>query len=97
MKVAGIKERSTTKVHIKFMPPNEKGEELSGKQLYEVIKTVCKKGTIIMTDDYGGYKILDKKSQQKIYGHITINHSKGQYWAGDGIHTNENGPVTFLG
>jgi transposase-like protein len=54
----------------------------------EVIKEVCKKGTIVATDDYSSYKILDKKRQQKIYGHVTVNHSKGQYCGGNGIHTN---------
>jgi transposase-like protein len=88
MKVAGIKEMSTTKVYIKFMPPNEKGEELSGKQLREVIREACKEGTIVATDDYGGYKILDKKRQQKVYGHVTVNHSKGQYCTPEGINTN---------
>jgi transposase-like protein len=86
--VVGIKERSTTKVYVKFMPPNEKGERLTGKQLLGVIKEVCKNGTIVATDDYSGYKILDKKNHKKIYGHVTVNHSKGQYFAGDGIHTN---------
>lgn len=65
MKVAGIKEMSTTKVYVKFMPPNEKGEELSGKQLLAVIKEACKEGTMVATDDYGGYKILDKKNSKK--------------------------------
>jgi transposase-like protein len=88
MKVAGIKEMSTTKVYVRFMPPNENGEALSGKQLLAVIKEACKKGTMVATDDYGGYKILDKKRQQKVYGHVTVNHSLGQYCTQDGINTN---------
>jgi transposase-like protein len=70
------------------MPPNEKGEKITGKQLLEVIKEVCKKGTIVATDDYSSYKILDKKRQQKVYGHVTVCHSKGQYFKDGGIHTN---------
>jgi transposase-like protein len=86
--VVDIKERSTTKVYVKLMTPDEKNKSLTGKQLLNVIKEVCREGTIIATDDFGGYKILDKKRQQKIYGHVTVNHSKGQYYAGNGIHTN---------
>jgi transposase-like protein len=86
--VVGIKERSTTKVYVKFMPSNEKGEKLTRKQLLGVIKEVCKEGTIVATDDYSSYKILDKKRQRKIYGHVTVCHSKGQYFKDGGIHTN---------
>jgi hypothetical protein len=83
-----IKERSTTKVYVELMPPDEENKSLTGKQLLNAIKEVCREGTIIATDDFGGYKILDKKRRQKIYGHVTVNHSKGQYYAGNGIHTN---------
>jgi hypothetical protein len=74
--VVGIKERSTTKVYVKFMEANGKGERLTGKQLLGVIKEACKNGTMVATDDFGGYNILDKKRQQKIYGHVTVCHSK---------------------
>jgi transposase-like protein len=86
--VAGIKERSTGKVVAKYMPYNENEKRLTGPQLLGVIKEVCTEGTTIMTDQYSGYKILDKKRQQKKYGHETVNHKKGQYYAGNGIHTN---------
>jgi transposase-like protein len=86
--VAGIKERSTGKVIAKYMPYNENEKRLTQKQLLEVIREFCKEGTMIMTDQYSGYKILDKKRQQKKYGHETVNHKKGQYYKGNGIHTN---------
>jgi transposase-like protein len=70
------------------MEANEKGERLTGKQLLGVIKEACKNGTMVATDDFGGYNILDKKRQQKIYGHVTVCHSKGQYFKDGGIHTN---------
>jgi transposase-like protein len=86
--VVGVKERGTTKVYAQVMLPNEKGEKLTGKQLLEVIEKSCKKGTLVISDDFGGYKILDKKRQKAKYDHKVVVHSKGQYDAGDGVHTN---------
>jgi transposase-like protein len=86
--VVGIKERSTTHVYAKVMLPNEEGRKLTGKQLLEVIEEVCKGKNTVMTDDYKSYKILDKKENGDKYIHLTVNHSKGQYYAGNGVHTN---------
>jgi hypothetical protein len=65
MAVAGIKKRSTTKVYANHMPYNNKKERLTGTQLLSVIKKICKKGTIVMIDEYGGYEILNKKDRKK--------------------------------
>jgi transposase-like protein len=87
--VVGVKERSTGKVYAKVMPPNEEGKKLTGKQLLGVIEQVCKEeGVTIVSDDFKGYNILDKEGQKEKYTHVTLNHSKGQYCAGNGIHTN---------
>ena len=54
-----------------------------------VIEAVTKENTIVMTDDFMGYNILNhKKTNPKNYTHITVNHSLGQYSAGNGLHTN---------
>jgi transposase-like protein len=70
------------------MQPNEEGKKLTGKQLIDVIEKTCKEGTIVNTDEFKSYGILDCKEQKEKYTHVTVNHSKGQYYAGNGIHTN---------
>jgi transposase-like protein len=86
--IFGMKERETGKVRAKVMEPNEKGQKLTGKQLLASIKENVEEGSTIMTDDFSSYNILDKKRQKEKYKHETVNHSKGQYYAGNGIHTN---------
>lgn len=61
------------------------GQRLTGKQLLAVIETVCKEGATVATDDFSGYKILDKGNK---FIHVTVNHSLGQFSAGNGVHTN---------
>ena len=85
--VVGVKERSSKEVYAKVMLPNKAGKKLSGKQLLSVLDEVCKEETTVISDDFKGYKILDKKTENK-YLHLTVNHSLGQYSAGNGIHTN---------
>ena len=41
--VIGVKERNTGKVHAVVANYNEEGKQLSGKQLFNVLKKVCKK------------------------------------------------------
>jgi transposase-like protein len=84
--VVGIKERSSKKVYAQVMLPDGEGKKLTGKQLLSVLDAVCKKRTTVATDDFSGYNILDKKTENN-YIHISVNHSLGQYVNG-GIHTN---------
>jgi transposase-like protein len=85
--VVGVKERSTQKVYAKVALPNKEGKKLTGKQLLSILDEVCKDETTVVSDDFSGYNILDKKTK-KNYIHLTVNHSLGQYSAGNGIHTN---------
>jgi transposase-like protein len=85
--VIGVKERSTQKVYAKVALPNEEGQKLTGKQLLSVLDEVCKDDTTVVSDDFTGYKILDNKTENNFL-HLTVNHSEGQYSAGNGIHTN---------
>ncbi|MCL2209739.1 MAG: IS1595 family transposase [Treponema sp.] len=85
--VIGIIERSSKKVYAKVALPNKEGKKLTGKQLLSIIDEVCKDETTIVSDDFSGYKILDKKTKNNFF-HFTVNHSQGQYSAGNGIHTN---------
>ena len=57
---------------------------MSNKQLLDVVeKKTFEKATVI-TDEFRAYKILTSKG----FVHLTVNHSKGQYSAGNGVHTN---------
>jgi len=85
--VVGVKERSSKQVFAKVMFPNEEGQTLTGKQLISVLDEVCKKGTTVVSDDFSGYNILDKQTEKE-YIHVSVNHSAGQFSAGNGIHMN---------
>lgn len=85
--VVGVKERSSNKVYAQVALPNKKGQKLTGKQLFKILDKVCKDNTTVMTDDFSGYNFLDRENINK-YVRLTVNHSSGQFYAGNGIHTN---------
>jgi transposase-like protein len=85
--VVGVKERSSNKVYAQVALPNKKGQKLTGKQLFKILDKVCKDNTTVMTDDFSGYNFLDHENINK-YVRLTVNHSSGQFYAGNGIHTN---------
>ena len=87
--VIGVKERSTNRVYAKVTLPDENGKKLTGKQLFNVLDSVCKDNATVYTDDYHGYGFLDDEARNpgKLI-HIVVNHSAGQYSAGAGINTN---------
>jgi len=85
--VVGVKERSSKRVYAKVMLPDEDGKKLTGKQLLGVLDEVCKERTAVVSDDFSGYNILNRDTENK-YVHFSVNHSLGQYSAGNGIHTN---------
>jgi transposase-like protein len=103
----GIKERGSGNVYTQVMPfePSVKGKDkrLSGPQLKAVIDDVCEKGTTVISDDFKGYNILDRKRKVKVqlwllddeeppapYIHHTVDHKAGRFTsdAGSDIHTN---------
>lgn len=87
--VIGVKERTTGKVYAKVAIADYNGKKLTGVQLLKVISSVTKDNTVVMTDDFNGYNILNhKETNPKNYTHCIVNHSIGQYSAGCGIHTN---------
>jgi transposase-like protein len=85
--VVGVKERGTNRVYAQVALPNEQGQKLTGRQLLTILDKVCKDGTTVASDDFKGYCILDRKDIKK-FVHVTVNHSLGQFSAGNGIHTN---------
>lgn len=84
--VIGVKERNTGKVHAVVANYNEEGKQLSGKQLFAVLKKVCKGNNTVMTDQFSGYNILDKENECN-FVRLKIDHTV-TYSLGDGIHTN---------
>lgn len=85
--IIGVKERNTNKVYAVVSLPNKEGKKLTGKQLFAVLDKVCKNNTLVMTDDYRGYNILNYPNKNN-FVRLSVNHSIGQYSIGDGIHTN---------
>ena len=95
--IFGIYERESGKVYAQVMLPDELGKKLTGKQLLAVIEKRCVAGITIMTDDFPGYRILDKPDYLKLldgleptprYDHKTVCHASGEYVAPGGVHTN---------
>jgi transposase-like protein len=84
--VVGVKERSTKRVYAQVALPNENGQKLSGKQLLNILDKVCKDETTVISDDFTGYNILEKKHKNN-FVHLTVNHSAGEFAVGN-IHTN---------
>lgn len=81
-----MKERGTGRVYTKVTLPNSEGKRLSGKQLYAALDWACKQGTTVVTDDFRSYGFLDRKADNKFF-HLKVNHSLGQFSAGDRIDT----------
>lgn len=52
--------------------------------MHALIEASVVPGTIISTDEMGGYKDIDQKG----YGHIKVNHNRGQYAAKNGASVN---------
>jgi transposase-like protein len=85
MPVIGVKERDSKNVYAQGALPNAKGQKLTGNQLLSVLDKVCVDGTTVISDDFAGYNILDKKHKND-FTHLSVNHSLGQY-ANGAIHT----------
>lgn len=82
--VIGVLERESGRVYAKVALPNAEGKKLTGKQLLTVIDESVKKDATIMSDEFRGYRILDRKIATRI--HLVVNHSQ-EFVRGD-VHTN---------
>lgn len=87
--VIGVRHRASGGVYAKVAVPDGDGKRLTGKQLISVLNNVCAEGTVVMTDDYRGYDILGNggANVKRLY-RVSVNHSAGQFRAGNGAHTN---------
>ena len=66
-----------------------KEKKLTGKQLLSVISAVTKPDTVVMTDDFKGYNIMNHKATNpENFTHISVCHSLGEFSSGKGLHTN---------
>ena len=80
--VVGAIDRLNKQIHCKVALPNEDNKALTGKQLLAVLEEVCKRKSIIVTDEFRGYNILKHTNHE----HFIVDHSY-QYANGE-IHTN---------
>jgi len=80
--VIGIIDRDKKKVYAKVAMANKNGKKLTGMQLLAVLDEVCKQDSMVITDEFTGYNVLNNTE----YLHLMINHSK-EYSNGM-IHTN---------
>jgi len=83
--VVGIKERKTGNVVAKVMLPDRRGRRVSGQQLYKYISDNCEIGTLVISDEFRSYLILDKENSG--FRHKVIKH-RNEFSRGRGIHTN---------
>lgn len=87
--VVGVKERSSSHVFAKVALPNEEGKKLTGKQLFNILDSVCKKDATVLTDDFRDYNFMNHKNTNKNnYYRISVNHLESIYSLGNGLHTN---------
>jgi transposase-like protein len=80
--VVGVLDRDNKKVYARVALPNRRGQKLTGKQLFGILKLEVKYGATVMTDQFRSYNVLRKNG----FIHFKIDHSK-RYADGD-IHTN---------
>ena len=84
--VVGVKERNTGRVYAVVANKNEEGKQISGKQLFNVLKKVCKENTLVMTDQLSSYNILNKPNEKNLI-RLMVDHNV-MCSLGNGIHTN---------
>lgn len=80
--VIGVLSRVNGKVHAKVALPNQKGKKITGKQLLAVLAEVCKRDSLVITDQFRAYNQL--KTTDHV--HVKVNHQY-QYVNGH-VHTN---------
>ncbi|WP_025177037.1 IS1595 family transposase [Leptospira kirschneri] len=81
--IVGVYNREKDRIYATVALPNKIGQKLTGKQLLNILEKVATKDSTIMTDEFRGYNILNRRG----YEHQRINHSKYQY-SFNGINVN---------
>jgi transposase-like protein len=82
--VVGVVDRENKKIFARVALPDNDGKKLTGKQLFSILRKVCKKNArnTVITDEFPSYSILDKNS----IIHLRIDHRV--MYANGPIHTN---------
>lgn len=82
--VVGVVDRENKKIYARVALPNKDGKKLTSKQLFSILRKVCKKDSnnTVITDEFPAYSILDKNS----IIHLRIDHRT--MYANGPIHTN---------
>jgi len=60
-------------------PLSEMNPDLKGERLKGLVERLVERGSVLLTDEYPVYKVLDKFYERK-----TVNHSEGGYAEGEG-------------
>jgi transposase-like protein len=82
--VAGCIDRTNKSVFAKVMTKNEENKRLSGIQLLDMLSQVITQDSVIISDEFKGYNILDKETNHL---HLKVDHTK-EYVANGDVHTN---------
>lgn len=62
--VVGVVDRKNKKIYARVALPDKDGRKLTGKQLFSILRKVCKKNSnnTVMTDEYSAYDMIDRNS-----------------------------------
>lgn len=71
------------KVYAKVAMPNLRNKKLSSRQIFEILHSVVKKNTTVMTDEFRAYNIINRGDE---YIRIVVDHTKE--FVNGNIHTN---------
>jgi len=82
--VVGCVDRANKSVFAKVMSKNEENKRLSGIQLLDMLSQVITQDSVIISDEFKGYNILDKKTNHL---HLKVDHTK-EYVTNSDVHTN---------
>lgn len=82
--VVGVIDRENKIVYAKVALPNSKGQKLTGKQLFNILKQACRHNEpdIVISDEFKGYNSFDNKD----FIHLRVDHEV--IFADGEIHTN---------
>ena len=82
--VVGCVDRINKSVFARVMIKNKEGKKLTGKQLLDVLNQVVIQDSTVISDEFKGYNILDKKTS---HIHLRVDHTN-EFVSRDEGHTN---------
>lgn len=82
--VVGVVDRENKRIYARVAMPDKEGKKLTGKQLLNILRMVCKKdgSNTLISDEFSGYNSFHKHNVM----HLRINHQ--EMFANGFVHTN---------